>query len=51
MKFLKYMKDDVLTLKANSGDGKLNWHADAAFAVHPDYKKHTGATMTVGVPP
>jgi hypothetical protein len=24
------------------------WHADAAFAVHPAFKSHTGATMTMG---
>jgi hypothetical protein len=37
----------VLTLQAN-GDGKLKWYADASFAVHPDYKSHTGAIMTMG---
>ena len=26
----------------------LKWHVDAAFAVHPDCKSHTGAMMTVG---
>lgn len=47
MKFLKYSRKDVLTLQAN-GDGKLKWYADASFAVHPDYKSHTGAIMTMG---
>ena len=31
--------DDTQTIK---------WHVDAAFAVHKDYKSHTGATMTLG---
>ena len=26
----------------------IQWHVDAAFAVHQDYKSHTGATMTLG---
>jgi aspartyl aminopeptidase len=47
MKFLKHTKDDLLTLKASS-DRKLKCYADAAFAVHPDYKSHTGATMSMG---
>ncbi len=24
------------------------WYPDAAFAVHPDYKSHTGAVLTLG---
>jgi hypothetical protein len=32
----------------SSGDRKLKWYADAVFAVHPDYKSPTGATMTMG---
>lgn len=26
----------------------INWCVDASFAVHGDYKSHTGATMTMG---
>ena len=26
----------------------INWYADAAFAVHPDLKSHTGGVMTMG---
>ena len=26
----------------------IKWHVDAAFAVHPDFKSHTGATFTMG---
>jgi hypothetical protein len=36
-----------LTLKAD-GSKSLEWHVDAAFAVHPDFKSHTGATMMLG---
>ena len=25
----------------------VKWHVDAAFAVHPDCKSHTGAMMTM----
>jgi hypothetical protein len=27
----------------------IKWYVDANFAVHPDYKSHTGATMSYGV--
>jgi hypothetical protein len=47
MKFLKATRKDVLTLKASS-DKCIKWYADASFAVHPDFKSHTGATMTMG---
>ena len=26
----------------------IHWWVDASFAVHKDYKSHTGATMTMG---
>ena len=26
----------------------LRWHWDASFAVHPDFKSHTGGTLTLG---
>ena len=47
LQYLNSTKDLILTL---SGD-KLNiikWYVDASFAVHPDYKSHTGAVMTLG---
>jgi hypothetical protein len=45
--FLKATANDVLTLSADA-TGTIAWHVDAAFAVHPDYKSHTGATMSLG---
>jgi hypothetical protein len=47
MSFLKGTQDDVLTLSADSSCA-IVWHVDAAFAVHPDFRSHTGATMTLG---
>ena len=47
MKFLKQTTTDRLTLRAD-GSKSLKWHVDAAFAVHPDFKSQTGATMTMG---
>jgi len=26
----------------------IKWYVDASFAVHPDFKSHTGAAMTMG---
>jgi hypothetical protein len=47
LKYLKETKDDALTLEADSMS-VIRWWVDASFAVHPDYKSHTGATMTLG---
>ena len=47
MKFLKHTAKDKLTLKAD-GTGDLRWYVDASFAVHPDFRSHTGAVFTMG---
>ena len=47
MKFLIHTREDRLTLQAD-GTRNLYWHVDASFAVHPDYKSHTGATFSMG---
>jgi hypothetical protein len=47
IQFLKGTETDVLTLKADDSH-VIKWHVDAAFAVHDDFKSHTGATMTLG---
>jgi hypothetical protein len=47
MKYLNGTRDLRLTLSAD----KLNcikWYMDASFAVHPDFKSHTGTTMKFG---
>ena len=43
MKFLWTTKRDMLTLSAKKGPHSVEWLIDAAFAVHPDFKSHTGA--------
>jgi hypothetical protein len=47
MTFLKTTRYDVATLEADDSQS-LNWYVDAAFAVHGDFKSHTGMTMTLG---
>ena len=47
MAFLKETKNDVLTLELGD-EQRVEWYVDAAFAVHPDYKGHTGAIGTLG---
>jgi hypothetical protein len=47
IKFLNGTKDDVLTLEADDTH-IVKWHVDAAFAVHDDFRSHTGATLTLG---
>jgi hypothetical protein len=44
---LRGSKELYLTLEA--GDGvDIKWWVDASFAVHPDMKSHTGATVSLG---
>ena len=47
MGFLKGTVNDVLTLEADDLQ-VLYWYIDAAFAVHPDMKSHTGMIFTMG---
>eukprot|EP00978_Attheya_sp_CCMP212_P044901 scaffold326348_cov39-Attheya_sp.AAC.1 len=45
MKYLNGTKKLRLTLSAGN-IRCIKWYVDASFAVHPDYKSHTGATMS-----
>ena len=47
MKWLKQTRKDCLTLKSD-GERVGKWHVDASFAVHPDYRSHTGAGFSLG---
>ena len=47
MKYLNGTKKLVLTISADSLS-VVKWYVDASFAVHPDFKSHTGAVMTMG---
>ena len=47
MKYLNGTKEKVLRIKADDIH-IIKWYVDAAFAVHPDFKSHTGAVMTMG---
>ena len=47
MNFLYKTKGDCLILQSD-GSRKVIWSIDAAFAVHPDMKSHTGMAMTMG---
>ena len=47
MKYLNGTKDDKLILSADNLH-TIKWYVDASFAVHPDFKSHTGAVMTFG---
>ena len=44
---IKNMKELNLTIEAFTVS-VIHWWADASFAVHEDFKSHTGATMTMG---
>jgi hypothetical protein len=46
-KFLTQTPEDVQTLDADCSN-IFEWHADAAFAVHPDFHSQTEATMSMG---
>ena len=47
MVFLQSTKDECLKLTMDD-TGVARWYVDAAYAVHPDMKSHTGAFMTMG---
>jgi hypothetical protein len=47
MKYLNGTKEENLTLSADDLR-VIKWYVDASFAVHPDFKSHTGAVMTLG---
>jgi len=47
MKYLRGTADLVLTLEAENMN-IIKWWADGAFAVHNDYKSHTGGVMMLG---
>ncbi len=47
MKYLNGTRKDKLILSADKVT-VLKWYIDSSFAVHPDFKSHTGAVMTYG---
>jgi len=47
MKYLQATVDLMLRLSVSEG-GIVHWWVDASYAVHPDMKGHTGATMSMG---
>ena len=47
MNFLHRTQSECLTLGLD-GSRKVTWSIDAAFAVHPDMKSHSGMSMTMG---
>ena len=47
MKYLQGTRSLPLTLRVED-DGKLQWWIDASYAVHPNMRGHTGATMSMG---
>jgi hypothetical protein len=47
MKYLNGTKEENLTLSADNLR-VVQWYVDASFGVHPDFKSHAGAIMTLG---
>ena len=47
MNFLKATQNEVASMSADDTQS-IKWYVDAAFAVHKDFKSHTGATMSLG---
>ena len=47
LEYLKGTSKLCLKLKADNPE-VVKWYVDASFAVHPDYRSHTGAVMTLG---
>ena len=47
MRYLNGTQDKCLVLEYN-GNKKGEWYVNAAFAVHADYRSHSGATFSIG---
>jgi hypothetical protein len=47
MRYLNGSREDTLSLSADDLH-VIKWHVDASFAVHPDFRSHTGSVMTYG---
>ena len=47
LRFIKGTENDKLILTADSLH-ILKWYVDVSFAVHPDFKSHTGSVLTLG---
>ena len=47
IRYLRSCPEMNLTLEANNAL-VIKWYVDGSFAVHPDMKSHTGATMIIG---
>jgi hypothetical protein len=47
LKYLNGTRDDVLTLSIDDMR-VIKWFVDASFAVHPDFRSHTGGCMMMG---
>ena len=45
MRYLNGTKDLTLKLSTNGNMQVIKWYVDASFAVHSDFKSHTGAVM------
>ena len=48
LQYLNCTKNLVTSLRANEGATVVKWFIDAAFAVHADFKSHTGGASTLG---
>ena len=47
IQYLNGTREKFLTLSIDTV-GVIKWYIDASFAVHPDFKSHTGVKMTMG---
>ena len=47
MRYIRSTIDLSLTLSASNFNA-IKWWVDASYAVHPNMRGHTGATMTLG---
>ena len=45
MRFVHQTKDDPWTLSIGCDLGLIDWFVDTSFAIHPDYRGHTGLAM------
>ena len=46
--YLKGTQEKLLVLCINNDIPIAKWYVDAAFAVHPDFRSHTGGLLKFG---
>lgn len=48
MQWLNKTPKDTMIFSEETGPSAFEWHMDASFAAHPDFRSHTGGSARFG---